>query len=205
MDGIARGKRRNEASRAEVEWVIGALGAIRSGMGTDQEVADALGVSRNAWKKWMAKDSYPATANFNRIREVLQEVRARAPKVAPDARSPVQTAEPGVLASAIRDGHEIGTRLELTHMGALLSAVNAGEEPTYLLELEICLWYHRDEVDRGEISRTVISLAKEGFFEDLGCQSWVARDWWPALLQHDSELRGKLRRLRPGKPIDPKH
>ena len=205
MNGMARGKRKNEPPRGDVEWVLGALEEIKMALGPDESVAKALGVSRNAWRKWMAKDSFPVSANYARIREVLQEVRARATKVAPVTTMTSPASPTAVLGSAPRVGHNPDARTELANMGVLVAAVAAGEEPTYLLELEICLWYHRDEVSRGDISQTAISAAREGFFEDRGCQTWLARRWWSELTAHTNEMRSKLRRLRPGVLSDPKH
>lgn len=208
MPKMARGKRRNEMSAEQAREVVASLTVIRELLGSDNAVAKKLNVSRAAWKKWQDQRSTPTTANLEVIRRVLHELQRRAP----DA-TKVTTRDPAVLDDAAHatlasapfaDGGPSVVKGEFAKMGALLAAVSEGDEPTYLLELEICLWYHRDDVAAGDISQTAIAAAREGIFEVDGCETWSAKRWWLALREYDLKVRPSLRRLRP-KPASSKN
>jgi hypothetical protein len=133
------------------------------------------------------------------LKQVLSEqVRKTATKVAAELPSTLSAGDKGVLASPalrapnFRDLKERG-------MGAVIHI--AEKDKPYFLELDVCLWYHRDEIAVGALSQTVIVAAREGALESSGCADWKAPRWWEELRSFDARVRATLK-LNPARPDD---
>lgn len=178
--------------------------------------AELAGTSRQAFGKWMEGLNLPSNVNLRGLHSALEarrkaneglkesaaraqvadHVRSSVTKVATVHPLPLATdGKPGLASTSLR-GERIPAKKQKgqRRMGALLARATAGvtEEPAYVVELEVCLYYHREDIAHGELSQTVISAAREGHFETAGCATWSAKRWWDELVERDKGLRESM-------------
>lgn len=200
VGGMARGKSRHVPTLEQRQKIQSEIHELQEHFGSNAEVARQIGVSRGAVINWQNMDDYPRPQHLERIRLVLAKVGRRGTKVTHRAPSTVDVDEAASVASPTPTTN-VRDQWERVGMVALLRAVERGEEPAWMLELELCLLYHRRDIDSGMVSQTTIAMAREGGFEDDGCAAWDAPRWWGELRDADVRVRSE-RRLRRAKRLD---
>jgi transcriptional regulator with XRE-family HTH domain len=181
----------NTVSEALKREVKETLGALRQYFPNKQELADALHVTRQAVTKWEEGTSYPTRPNWDAVQGLLREVRKAATKVTVEPPTTLSLESEKVLASPSLRAPHFGDRKE-RGMGAVSHVISNKHEKAYFLELDVCLWYHREEIDSGALSQTVIVAAREGALESSGCADWKAPQWWEELRSFDKRVRAQL-------------
>lgn len=68
-------------------------------------------------------------------------------------------------------------------------------------ELEVCLWYHRKNLEAGALGPRTIEFARAGYLESAGCTAWTAEEWWTRLLTIESRVQAQYDALAV-KPAD---
>lgn len=172
--------------------------------GTLTAAARIVGVSRQALANWQNHADMARGAHLLALQRALAQVRvARNPPVVTHTFRAPNRPQQGVAIIAQSTQAElqsVASPVGAHAMATIARLVAAGQAPPYVLELEICLYYHRDDVTAGVIGQGVIGLARDGAFEADGCAGWSSKRWWVELQARDRQIRSQYRLRVPSRP-----
>lgn len=204
-------KRHAAIPEEKIRELLYIVEVIRLSEWSDRRVARKLGCSPPAVRKWVARahgdegGSYPAPGYFVPLQKLAKELEKELPKdvlaqlaqdvAASPTKSAVQSNQPlrsrhGGVTSRHSPG-DVPSWLSKggAAMGELVQMRVPAEEATRYPELEVCVWYHRKDMDRRVVGWDVVDGARAGRYEGQGCDKWDGSEWWAKLLEMEGTVR----------------
>lgn len=189
MPDMSRGKPHREASTGakgalmkDLEWLLASGYTLAS-------IAKALGLSRQIVTRWSREPrAFPRQGNLEELQKLVNKVRHEqsrqrsSPLDGSVARGPVVPVPPSYDPA-------MSAGLMGEHMAKMLMLRDLPQ--ARYPELEVCLWYHREDLARGVVGPDVVVMAQGGRFDGLGCADWSAPRWWDEMRRANDRLQSE--------------